>query len=340
MAAAGEQPTHTSTPHESTTLLPFMNSISRYSVWFHASSLTCCLCASALFYLLSQPVAAAPRTFNSPEDAVRALSTAVNTRDINALGDILGPSINDLRSPDPVQARNELTTFAANLAASNHLSHVSGGRCILETGQDRWPFPIPIVRTNGSWFFDTEAGKEELLNRRIGNDELEALQSLRAGAQAQREYASRDHNGDEVLQYAQKIISTPGKKDGLYWSPEIDGEISPLGPAFAEAQAEGYLKQPGTQNAPQPFHGYYFRILTSQGKHAPGGAYDYIINGHMLAGFAFLAWPARYGVSGIMSFIINQQGKVYQRNLGPDTDSLAKQIKTYDPDPDWTVSKD
>jgi hypothetical protein len=179
-----------------------------------------------------------------------------------------------------------------------------------------------------------------LINRRVGRNELEALQSLRTAAQAQREYAAKDHDGNEVMKFAQKIISTPGTKDGLYWSPDIDGEISPLGPAFADARAEGYFKQPGKPNVPQPFHGYFFKILTRQGQHAPGGAYDYIINGNMIGGYAFVAWPAKYGDSGVMTFIINQRGKIFQKDLGPNTEAVATKMKVYDPDPSWTVVTD
>jgi hypothetical protein len=280
------------------------------------------------------------RIFASPEEAVRALSTAVNNRDTNALAAIFGPLIAEIKSPDPVQARNELADFAARFNASNHIAHVKDDRCTLETGVDEWPFPIPIVRTNGGWFFDTQSGKQEIINRRVGENELQAIKSMRAGAAAQREYASADRNGDEVLEYAQKFISTPGKKDGLYWPPDLDGEISPLGPGFVAAQQEGYLKDLGPGRSPQPFRGYLFKILTRQGKHAPGGNHDYIINGHMIGGFALVAWPVSYGDSGIMTFIINQQGKVYQKDLGPDTDSIVQKMKEYDPDSTWTVCRD
>jgi Protein of unknown function (DUF2950) len=280
------------------------------------------------------------KTFASPEDAVQALKTAASGHDTNALATIFGPEFQDIVSPDPVQAENELTEFAANLNASNYLSHVDANRCVLETGEDGWPFPIPLVRKDGSWFFDTAAGKDEIINRRIGDNELHALKSIRAAAQAQRDYAAVDRDGDEVREFAQKIVSSPGKKDGLYWSPAIDGEISPLGPAFAAAQREGYLQRPQSPDAPEPFHGYLFKILTRQGKNAPGGAYDYIINGNMIGGFAFVAWPSEYGESGIMTFIINQQGKVYQKDLGPETESIVKKMKAYDPDRTWTRSAD
>jgi hypothetical protein len=284
--------------------------------------------------------AAIGETFASPEDAVRALSTAANNRDSNALVAIFGPAVADIRTPDPVQAQYEITEFAERLNASNHIEHTGSGRCILEIGEDRWPFPIPIVQKGGSWFFDTEAGKEELINRRIGRNELDALKSVRAYVDAQRQYASKDRDGSGVLKYAQKIISTPGTRDGLYWPPDPDDEESPLGPLFAEAQNQGYLKGSRNQNQPQPFHGYFFKVLTRQDRHAPGGAYNYIINGNMIGGFALVAWPADYGDSGIMTFIINQQGKVYEKDLGPNTASLVRKMKAYDPDPSWTVSPD
>ena len=290
------------------------------------------------------PLAIAPAcavtTFSSPEKAVSALSAAVSHRDTNALLAIFGPGLRDIKSFDPVQAQNELTDFITRFNATNHIAHVQPDRCILELGADQWPFAIPIVRTNGSWIFDTEAGKHELTLRRIGDNELQALKSIRAGADAQREYASVDRDGSGVLKYAQKIVSTPGTKDGLYWPQDLDGQISPLGPAIADAQTQGYVKQPAGQNGPQPFHGYFFKILSQQGPHAPGGKYDYIINGNMLAGFAFLAWPAKYRETGIMTFIINQQGKVFQKDLGPNTDSIVAKMTAYDPDPSWTISPD
>jgi hypothetical protein len=197
------------------------------------------------------------------------------------------------------------------------------------------------VKKDGGWFFDTEAGKEEILHRRIGKNELATLQVMRAYVDAQREYASRDRNGDEVLEYAQRLASTPGAKDGLFWPPGQDGEISPLGPLVAQAQGEGYrLEGKGQDSTRQPFHGYLFKILTRQGKHAPGGKYSYLINGHMIGGFALVAWPAEYDESGIMTFIVNQQGRVYQKDLGPKTDKLAAAMKAYDPDKSWSPSSD
>jgi hypothetical protein len=206
-------------------------------------------------------------------------------------------------------------------------------------GTNDWPFPIPLVQQNGRWFFDTAAGKEELLNRRIGQNELAALEVARAYVQAQREYASRDRDGDEVLEYATKLNSSPGNHDGLYWPPEPGGEISPLGPLVANAQGEGYrFRREG--GAQEPFHGYFFKMLTRQGRHAAGGKYDYVINGNMIGGFALVAWPAEYGDTGVMTFIVNQQGVVWQKDLGAKTGKVAAQMKAYDPDASWSLSPD
>lgn len=281
------------------------------------------------------------KTFPTPEAAVTALAKAAQAQDRDALREIFGSSVEDISNPDPVQATNEVATFAASLAVTNRIVRESDTRCVLEVGKDFFPFPIPIVKKDGGWFFDAEAGKEELLNRRVGRNELSTLVSVRAYVDAQREYASRDRNGDEVLEYAQKLTSSPGKKDGLFWSPDLDGEISPLGPLVANAQSKGYdLASRDTDDAPEPYNGYYFKILTRQGGHAPGGKYSYVINGRMIAGFALVAWPAEYGESGIMTFIVNQQGRVYQKDLGPTTGKLATSMKLYDPDTTWQLSRD
>jgi hypothetical protein len=213
---------------------------------------------------------------------------------------------------------------------------------ILEVGDDLWPFPIPIVKTNGGWYFDTAVGKEELLNRRIGTNELATIPVMRAYVDAQREYASEDRDGSEILKYAQRLVSSPGKHDGLYWPLEPGGEESPLGPLVAYAQEEGYNPEIRAEEEVErgPYHGYHFKILTRQGKHARGGQYNYVINGNMIAGFALVAWPAEYGDSGIMTFIVNQQGRVYQKDLGPNTAKLARNMTEYDPDPTWRLSPD
>jgi hypothetical protein len=244
-------------------------------------------------------------------------------------------------NPDAVQDATELATFAAAYNATNQLVRESETRMRLEVGTNAWPFPIPLVRVADGWQFDTQAGLQELLNRRIGRNELNVLSVMRAYVDAQREYASEDHDGDGVLEFAQKITSSPGETDGLFWSPELNGEISPFGPWFAKAQAEGYFNESSAPDAgSEPFHGYLFKILTRQGKHAPGGKYNYIINGNMIGGFALVAWPAEYGKTGIMTFIVNQQSRVYQKDLGTKTSRLAPSMKAYDPDPTWTLSAD
>src|ERR1022692_4453 len=307
-------------------------------------SLAACLSLMlALTFSLPTTVRAADtgKTFSTPEEAVAALSAAANASESNALLDLFGPAVTDIRNPDRVQATNELQSFAASLNETNRLVHESDSRCMLEVGEHSWPFPIPIVKQDGKWFFDTEAGKEEILNRRIGRNELETLQTVRAYVAAQHEYASRDRLGNEVLQYAQKFDSSPGKKDGLYWPTNPDAEISPLGPLIARAQAAGYeMIGQSSDGGPEPFHGYYFKILTRQGKRAPGGKYDYVINGNMIGGFALAAWPAEYGNTGIMTFIVNQQGRVYQKDLGSKTGKLAPAMKQYDPDSTWELSPD
>jgi hypothetical protein len=297
--------------------------------------------AWALFAAAQLNAAETGKTFATPEAAVAALAGAVNTTNRTELHAIFGPAADDLVNPDAIQAANEFATFATALGETNWLARESDTRRVLKLGNDAWPFPVPLVQKDGRWFFDTAAGKEELLNRRIGRNELETLTVVRACVQAQREYASHERDESEVLKYAQKIVSSPGLKDGLYWSPDLDGEISPLGPLAADAEAAGYRKHLKNMDAaPQAFQGYYFKILTRQGKHAPGGKYDYVINGNMIGGFALVAWPAEYGQSGVMAFMVNQKGRVYQKDLGPQTAKIAGAMKSYDPDQTWTVSPD
>ncbi|PWU13609.1 MAG: DUF2950 domain-containing protein [Verrucomicrobia bacterium] len=282
--------------------------------------------------------AGSAKTFSSPQELVSSLGQAVNTTNKAAFAVLFGPEGEWLANPDTVQGAQDLAEFTAAFNLTNHLARKSDTQMILEVGNDNWPFPVPIVKTADGWFFDSAAGREEVLNRRIGRNEIEALQAVRAYVDAQREYASRDRSGNGVLKYAQRIASSPGKTDGLYWPTELNGQVSPLGPMVAEAQSGGYFRK--ITDEPQPFHGYYFRILTQQGTHAPGGKYGYIINGNMIAGFALVAWPAEYGESGIMTFIVNQQGRVYQKDLGPKTEQVARKMTIYDPDPTWRVSKD
>ncbi len=281
------------------------------------------------------------KVFSTPEQAVAALHEAVTATNRAGLALLFGSELEALVNPDEVQGAAELREFAEAFQVAHQLVKDSEERIVIEVGAGGWPFPIPLVKVSAGWQFDTAAGLEELLNRRIGRNELDVLRVLRACVEAQREYARQDRDGDEVREFAQRISSSPGETDGLYWSWRLNGEISPLGPLVAQAQAAGYTRDAaGSQANRQPFHGYYFKLLTRQGKHAPGGKYDYVINGNMIGGFAFLAWPAQYGDSGVMTFIVNQQGRVYQKDLGEDTARIASKMKTYDPEPGWIVSAD
>jgi hypothetical protein len=296
---------------------------------------------SLLLLLPGRLLAAGEERFSSPQAAVDALKAAVEASDTNALHAIFGPAGHGLVSVDVVEAAEEHELFMDRVKEKVNLVAASDSKQVLQLGADGWPFPIPLVKQDGQWIFDVEAGKEEILNRRIGANELGAIEVCRAYVQAQREYASEDRNADEVLEYAQHLRSTPGAHDGLYWSTRTGDELSPLGPLVAQAHGEGYRKQTKILTDEQsPYHGYYFRILTRQGKHAPGGKYNYIINGHMIAGFALAAWPAEWGNTGVMTFIVNQRGKVYQKNLGPKTASIAAAMTAYDPDSTWTLTGD
>jgi hypothetical protein len=297
-----------------------------------------------LSWVLSAPFALSAadigQSFATPEAAVSALAAATSAKDTNALRVLFGSAAEDLQNPDRVQATNDLNEFTTAFNQAQRIVRTSDSKCVLYVGANSWPFPIPIVKKDGQWFFDAEAGKDELLSRRIGDNELSTLAAVRAYVEAQREYAAKDRDGDEVLEYAQKIRSTPGTKDGLYWPPELDGEVSPLGPHAAQAQAQGYFRSgPREEGAqPEPFHGYFFKILTRQAKSAPGGKYHYIVNGNMIGGFALVAWPAEYGNTGIMTFIVNQQGRVYQKDLGPKTAEAAAAMNSYNLDKTWTIS--
>ncbi len=281
------------------------------------------------------------KLFSSPEDALKALVDAVKVKDRAALDQIFGPAGKDLRSSDEVQAATAFEEFSKHLAEKTDLVKESDSKVILHIGNEHWPFPIPIVKKNDQWFFDTEAGKEEILNRRIGEDELTAILVCRSYVKAQREYALKDWNGDGIIAYAQKLRSDPGQKNGLFWRTSPGEEVSPFGELIAKARMEGYKQGKSLfKEEPTPFHGYYFKILTRQGRHAPGGKYNYIINGNMVGGFALAAFPSSWGKSGVMTFIVNQQGKVYQKNLGPNTTKIVRKMKEYDPDKTWTPAKE
>lgn len=272
--------------------------------------------------------------FDSPQQAVTALVAAVQENNDAALLAILGYDAEDLiSSGDPVADRNARTRFCTAYTKKNSIEQQAADRAVLLVGSKDYPFPIPIVMEGGAWLFDTRAGREEILNRRIGRNELHTIQVLQAYSDAQREFASlkRKASGPE---FAQKFASSDGKRDGLFWPVGADGEESPFGPLIASASAEGY-RGGMDENPPEPFHGYYFKILTAQGEHANGGAFDYVVDGRMVLGFALVAYPAKYGASGIMTFMVNQQGVIYEKDLGADTDTAATAMTTFDPDPTW-----
>ena len=295
------------------------------------------LLTSFMLVLPGRLLATGEEHFSSPQAAVDALKAAVGAKDTNALHAIFGPTGHSLVSADVVEAAAERELFMRRVNEKVNLVAESDSKDVLQLGADGWPFPIPLVKQGGQWCFDSDAGREEVLNRRIGENELGAIAVCRAYVEAQREYASVDRAGDGVLEYAQHLRSTPGTHDGLYWSTRTGDVLSPLGPLVAQAHVEGYRHETKILNEPQsPYHGYYFKILTRQGKHAPAGKYNYIINGHMIGGFALVAWPAEWGNTGVMTFIVNQQGKVYQKDLGPKTASIAQAMTTYDPDSTWT----
>ncbi len=276
------------------------------------------------------------KRFASPDEAVKALVEAVKAGDATALMAILGPEARPLiSSGDSVADKQVRQRFVAAYEQAHKLDTVGDAKVVLSIGKDDWPLPIPVVKAGDAWRFDTGAGKEEILNRLIGRNELNTIQVCLAYVDAQREYARLGHDGAGGPEYAQKIISDKGRRNGLYWEAVEEGEVpSPLGPLVANARAEGY----GGKRAagkPAPYHGYLFRILTAQGPDAPGGAYDYVVNGRMIGGFALVAYPAQYGVSGVTTFIVNQDGVVYQKDLSEDTAQIARAMKTYNPDSTW-----
>jgi hypothetical protein len=285
--------------------------------------------------------AADEQTFATPQEAIKALVAAARNNDTNAIRLIFGPAGHELISPDAVQATEAFKLFVQHLTEKTQLINNSESNATLEIGADGWPFPIPLVKQDGQWFFDTAAGGEEILARRIGMDEMGAINVCNAYVVAQREYASQDRMGDGVLAYAQFLRSTPGTHDGLFWPANQPGEeLSPLGPLVAQARVEGYHRTATMLNDEQaPYHGYYFKILTRQGKHALSGKYNYIINGRMIAGFALVAWPAEWGNTGVMTFVVNQTGVVFQKNFGSKTTKIAKAITIYDPDDTWTLAQ-
>jgi hypothetical protein len=274
------------------------------------------------------------KTFASPQEAAQALGAAAGAGNVKALESILGPgSAALLRSGDAVADRRGRERFAKAFAEANKIERQGDAKALVLVGKDEWPLPIPLVKGAAGWRFDAEAGREEILNRRIGRNELSAVQAMLAYVDAQREYYLRNPRNDKLLHYAQKFDSTPGKRDGLYFPTKAAEKPSPLGPLFASARAQGYTKE--GDGMPDPYHGYRYRILKRQGPDAPGGAYDYVVQGRMIGGFALIAWPAAYGSSGVMTFLVNHDGVVYEKDLGPGTTAAAAKITRFNPDKSW-----
>jgi hypothetical protein len=282
----------------------------------------------------------AERLFSSPDEAINVLKKATEAKDQSAFQEIFGPEFAEVQTGDPVQDASNAQRFAVAIAQSCNQVKESDDRITLEVGTNDWPMPIPLVKVAGRWHFDTAAGKEEIINRHIGKDELCAIGVCRAYVAAQRQYFSLnpDPNSQGEAAYALKFKSSPGKKDGLYWPAAENEPASPFGPLVAEAHAEGYHLHKGAGS--HPFHGYYFRILIRQGEAAPGGEKDYLSHGKLIGGFALVAYPERWDQSGIMTFIVNQDGKVFQRNLGEKTTRIAGTIKAYNPSSDWVLVPD
>jgi Protein of unknown function (DUF2950) len=285
---------------------------------------------AAVALVLAAPAASAQQSFQSPDDAAAALAAAAKSGATKDILTVLGPEAAEIvDSGDSVADADTRQRFVDAYLAKHSISMQANKRAILMLGKDDFAFPIPLFQAKTGWEFDTAAGRVEILYRRIGRNELEAIQTALAYVDAQNDYADKDRGAGPGV-YAQRIVSSPGKKDGLYWP--TDGDQSPLGELAAQASVEGYKVGGGE---PQPYHGYYYRILTRQGPNAPGGEMDYVINGKMIGGFALVAYPAEYGNSGVMTFVVNHAGTVYQKDLGERTEAIAKRMTRFDPDQTW-----
>jgi hypothetical protein len=279
------------------------------------------------------------KNYPSPDEAVKAMVAAVKAGNTRLLMKIFGPGSKALvLSGDPLQDKKGRERFIQRFEEKNRLEETED-KAILYLGKDEWPYPIPIVKTEKGWKFDTAVGRQEILARRVGRNELSAIQVCLAYVDAQKEYAFRKGSGDRKLpEYAQELISTPGKQNGLYWEAEEGQEKSPMGPLFAAARDPANDGK-GPEDTSAPYHGYLYRILKAQGKNAPGGARDYVLEDRMISGFALIAYPARYGASGVMTFMVNQNGVVYQKDLGKKTRESAQNIMAFDPDETWVMVK-
>jgi len=275
--------------------------------------------------------------FASPEDAATALIEALKNNDRSELLAIFGPEGGAiLDSGDEIQDRVHRERFVRSFKEKCLFENEEGKKVILYVGKDEWSFPVPIVKKDERWYFDTKVGKEEILNRRIGRNELKVMEILQAYTDAQREYTSKDRDDDGVLEYARKIASEKGRRDGLYWEMEEGKEESPFGPLVAAAAKTGYRVKEGPRGASRtPYYGYFYKIMEGQGPNAKGGAYGYVVKENMILGFGMLAYPAEYGTSGIMSFMVNQEGVIHEKDLGENTSEIVETIKLYDPDQSW-----
>jgi hypothetical protein len=274
------------------------------------------------------------QSFATPDEALTALIAAVRSHDMPGLRSVLGPGTEDLLSSgDPVADRNERESFLQRYQAYHEFVAGDANHLVLLVGKDRWPAPIPLVRRDGRWHFDGDAGADEVVLRRIGANELHAIAVMRGFVAAENDYASRGHDDAQPGVFARKLNSDPGKHDGLYWETKAGEPLSPGGPFLAAASAEGYGNLKGGQT---PYHGYLYRLLTAQGPNADAGQRDYLVDGKLTGGFALLAYPTDYGASGIMTFMVNQDGVVWQRDLGEDTARTAAAIQSFDPDDKWT----
>ena len=287
--------------------------------------------------LCTASAAGAQQAFKTPDEAAAALASAAKAGDMKALVTVLGPDGEDIvSSGDEVADAATRQRFVAAYDARHQIAMEGDNKAILVVGQEEFPLPIPLVRRGDSWRFDTEAGREEILFRRIGKNELDAIQTSLAYVDAQNDYAEKDRTGAGVNTYAQRIVSRPGKKDGLYWPTAQGEEPSPLGEFVAQATAQGYRVGGGRT----PYRGYYYRILTRQGPAAAGGELDYVVRGNMIGGFALVAYPAEYRNSGVMTFLVNHAGTVFQKDLGPDTERLAERMTSFNPDKTWQAVTD
>src|SRR5215471_12735333 len=281
------------------------------------------------------------KQFDTPKQAADAIIQVATNLDVAAAKEILGPDGEDIvSSEDPVMDKNRATAFANKAKEKNSIEIDKKNRnyAVLLVGNDDFPLPIPIVKEKGKWFFDTKVGREEILNRRVGENELNAIEICRGFVEAQHEYAQEKHDGSKVNQYAQHILSTPGKHDGLAWQNPDGTWAGPVGEEVAKALQEGYSFQAGGN--PKPYHGYYFKVLTGQGPAAPMGEMDFAVGGAMIGGFALAAAPAEYRVTGVMTFIVGPDGVVYEKDLGPDTLKTFQSMDKYNPDKTWKVTED